>query len=298
MAHSQKGWTEEEVQRLKDAWKARVPHSQLEELFPGRTKLAVVRMASRLGLKRGSDDETYVPLNERWTEKEIQRLKDAWKARVPHSQLEDLFPGRTKAAVFEMASRLGLKRGSDDETYVPLNERWTEKEIQRLKDAWKARVPHSQLENLFPGRTKASVVGMAVRLGLKRGRDGDQYVSMHELMRISKMSHPTLTSIIEYSNLYDQGVRTEGSPPRVVYNLRDAEHAILRWIDLMSLLQYAEYIERPYGTLTYWMKRRGIEFQPNVKLGHRRLHPVEWARLFDGDVSGLEFMFKVTSEEE
>ena len=40
------------------------------------------------------------------------------------------------------------------------------------------------------------------------------------------MSHPTLVSIFEYARIFDKPVRTEGSPPREVYHLEDAEHAI------------------------------------------------------------------------
>jgi hypothetical protein len=52
-------------------------------------------------------------------------------------------------------------------------------------------------------------------------------------------------------------------------------------------------IDRPYSTLQAWMRRAGIEFQPDVSVGFRRLHPVEWARAFDGKLEGLDFMFRV-----
>jgi len=135
---------------------------------------------------------------------------------------------------------------------------------------------------------------MASRLGLERGSGDNEYLSLRQLMDMSKMSRKTILSILEYSNLYDVGVRTEGTPPRIVFHKGDAEHAILRWIDLMSLLQYAEYVDRPYSTLQHWMKRRGITLKQSVDVGHRRLHPMEWARVFDGDLQGLEFMFDVT----
>lgn len=228
-----------------------------------------------------------------WTEEEIGRIRAAWKDKVPYSELEPMFPGRTLASITAMAARLRLGRGTEAPRAEKKQTGWTQAELDRLRNAWGARVPYSDLEPMFPGRTRASIVTMAARLGLDRGSAEDEYVSMKELQRQSKMSYPTLVSIFEYASLYDKPVRTEGSPPREVYHLKDAEHAILRWIDLMSLRQYSEYIDRPYSTLQAWMRRAGLEFQPDVPVGFRRLHPVEWARAFDGKLEGLDFMFRL-----
>lgn len=168
---------------------------------------------------------------------------------------------------------------------------WTQDELARIRDAWTARVPHSELETLFPGRTKAAIVMMAARMGLDRGDPSDKYVSVHELMRISKMSQPTLMSIFDYAKKYDRAVRTHGKTPRVVYHQEDAEAAIIRWIDLMSLRQYAEYIGKPYTTIQSWMRRIAFEFRPEVEIGHRRLHPLDWSKLFTGEMAGLGLMF-------
>lgn len=228
-----------------------------------------------------------------WTEEEIGRIRAAWKDKIPYSELESMFPGRTLASITAMAARLRLGRGTEDPRPERKQTGWTQAEFDRLRNAWEARVPYGDLESMFPGRTRASIVTMAARMGLDRATVGDEYVSMKELRRRSKMSHPTLVSIFEYARIFDKPVRTEGSPPREVYHLEDAEHAILRWIDLMSLRQYSEYIDRPYSTLQAWMRRAGIEFQPDVPVGFRRLHPVEWARAFDGKLEGLDFMFRV-----
>lgn len=206
-----------------------------------------------------------------WTADDLARLTAAYREQRSEQELLRLFPGRSVGAITMQAARLGLKRGSPSE--------WSAEEIQLLRKLVADRVSWEEIRHRMPRRSVGALREMAARRGFLRSES--EYVTASKAARDAKMSLGTMLSLVRYADFYSDPVEKKTEGTTLYYRRSSLDRAILEWIDLMTLREFAGYERTPYTTLQSAMKRMGIRFRSSVDQGHRKLLLSEWRALFD-----------------
>lgn len=186
---SQKKWTSEEDQTLRDVWGRGFTRLGYQKALPDRSYDAVAFRANVLGLNVRS-----TKASARWTPDEDAALRKLW-GQIPHDQFEKEIPGRTINAVLGRAKVLGLPRRPKSlgalNAESPKRKRiasdvraqsWSSEEIDRF---YRLAADPAAWPAAFPERTRRSLNNMARRLNVRPLRDPDAYTA--EELRLIRM---------------------------------------------------------------------------------------------------------------
>ena len=139
-----KGWTEEEINILKEFY-IKEDAQQLRKRLPGKTTSQIFNQAFKMGLRK----------NNRWSESEIDILK-MFYGTESIEELQVKLPGRTAYDIKQKASRLGLSDRGD----------WTKDEIDILTKYYP--VEGKEVIKRLPGRSESAIHHAVRRLKIKR----------------------------------------------------------------------------------------------------------------------------------
>lgn len=213
------------------------------------------------------------PSGSAWTPDELARIEKAYAEQRDERELQSLFPGRSIGSITMQAARLGYKRGSKSE--------WSADDVALLRSLVAARAPWESIQQRMPKRTVAALREKAAREGFLRSES--EFITASMAAREAKMSVGTVLSLVRYADFYSEPVEKKTEGPTLYYRRSSLEKAILEWVDLMTMREFAAYEQIPYTTLQSDMKRLGVRFRASVEQGHRKLLLDEWRALFDGD---------------
>ncbi len=173
LAHSQKLWTPEEIEIVRNR-DPRMSRKELLKKLPGRSVEKIGDLISRLGLAR----------LKRWTPEEIEIVRNR-DLDMPVEEIAKKLPGRTKRSVFGIVNRKGLEKA------VKI---WSDKEADTLKRYWQ-KVSKAQLMRMIPGRDWNAIATKAISLGLPTIPDGYDYV--FSLTRHLGLDYDTVVKILD-----------------------------------------------------------------------------------------------------
>lgn len=105
-------------------------------------------------------------MNSRWTEEEINYLKENYYKKSLNEMSEYL--NRNTSAIKTKACKLNITK----------NQMWTEEEIEYLKNNYKTKT-YQELSNNLPGRTKAAIDLKINKLGYKKSK----YIYEHDFFK-------------------------------------------------------------------------------------------------------------------
>ncbi len=236
------------------------------------------------GRMRRYDRSMTFPSGGPWTPKELKTLRDAFARKVGKEELSELFPRRSYASITMQAARLGIRRETASS--------WTPIELETLEEMALEGASWDEIAEKIPAHSKDAIRERAYRDGFERGYS--EYMSASRAAKEAATSVPTMVSIIRYAELYRDPVRTKPSKDSMVYHREDLRRAILEWIDLQTLRQYANSSGVPYSTLQNALTRMGVRFKESVEQGHRKLRPTEWESVFQGK-PGPEALMEISS---
>lgn len=214
-----------------------------------------------------------------WTEAEYKALRKAWKAGARLEDLPAILPGRTAKAARQKAYALKFERGP----MRPVARKgypWTEEELMRLREVWAQGTGYDQLESLFPGRTKHSVKVQASRLGLVRGAPELDYVSLKPFSEETKFSIGELMVLLDYYAFRGRRLRKIGQLPKLKYERRDAEAAVIYWTTVYTFREFCERTDLAYSTHSpkLWYNT----FPAYCSRTQARLTEAEWVQVVSG----------------
>ena len=136
------GWTEEEDELLRQYYNTEGGIKKLMDLLPHRSRVSIVSHAVNLGFT----EPRKILANEALREdiRKYYGKENGWET------LEGKYPGLKRAAITNIANRMGLKTRE-------ARQGWTEEEDRILEE--NKGLPMAELEKLFPGRSRQSIAG-------------------------------------------------------------------------------------------------------------------------------------------
>jgi hypothetical protein len=158
-------WSHEEIELLKEFYPIYKTKQDILDRIPGRSFNNISYKARKLGIKRQYRATSIEPLSPM----QIEILKQMY----PYEQIETImksFPGKSWLDVQILARSLGLRRQVAYKYSLtnPEVRKWTDDEIQLLKDVYQNATSIQQIKDAFPNRSWGSITGKAVHLGIKR----------------------------------------------------------------------------------------------------------------------------------
>lgn len=265
-------WTPAEYARVRDLYPRRSQHRALQRALPGRTWLAIKLCAKRLrvhvegaGAKR------------RWTTAEDATLRRSWQAAT-WPELQRRLPGRTRPAIYDRATLLGLPKGVP-QGYVSVAEA-----------ARRERLEGKTLRKLLA----AANVTIRHILGIRRGVTAHRgYVDLDEVRAVlaARFNGEALPAAAAKRGLcvvtLREWLQKAGAFPRGIPGKRvcvptatiDAVVAAHRAATARPTIAAfaARYRVNRY-TLTHWLRRAGLLAAPGTGNPHR-LDPADVARV-------------------
>lgn len=127
-------WTRDEIDIVQTYYR-QIPYKQMEALLPGRSVIAIAKMAKSLKMSTIQPAKEWYQSGERWTSLEEKILIDNYDNQ-PNEVLMQLFPSRTFLAIKAKASDLGLKRPPEVWASRSKFRPWKQDEKDILKKYW------------------------------------------------------------------------------------------------------------------------------------------------------------------
>lgn len=147
--------------------------------FPDVSKQSIFSKMSKLKIpynnKKFKDNENYKNRKQKWTDKEIEIIKDNYSI-YDIGYVQSLLPNRSKNAIILMANKIGIL------SFNKINAGWTEEEERYIKDNWKLEPDRVMAIKL--NRTSRSIQSKRLELGLyRRDMNSNTYTTLSKYLR-------------------------------------------------------------------------------------------------------------------
>lgn len=149
-------WTKLEIILLRRCY-GYVRRSELARLL-NRSQGSLERKAKELDLFEGL----------RWTEQELETLRDCWKT-LTATEIRKLLPGRSKEAIKSQAKALGLSAGMRASNCWGTTKIWTSQDERALRRMYLARMSRKRIAFELE-RSEGAVADKIRKLGLRKCR--------------------------------------------------------------------------------------------------------------------------------
>lgn len=204
-----------------------------------------------------------------WTEAEDETLRAIY-GKVPNGYKRacEALPGRSPAAVFHRANRLGLTA----------RRRWTKSDDAQLRDLWESGLGVSWIAKRLD-RTPLSTFWRAQTIGLPLGcPDGWEYLS-HAAKRTG-YGTGQLRAILGWAEVeikrgLSRPFRRQAARRSSIVVPEDVDDAITRWHDTEPAEAIARRIGLSGETLRRWARAAGIDKREPGSKKHLRLTAAE-----------------------